>query len=485
MHHPHGDIPIQRRSSNMEYICINEKGQVQFDLEDNLIQIPTGLHGFSNTKTGFYPQPFNGHDALLIFGNLRVTEQDRICPQCGAKMHINRQSVVVLHHLNFGSTYTNVGFPHIQFLCPKCSSTKSQFIPFRADGHRMTTELCTYIKDLLSLNTLTLKEISNMTGIDENIVKSIDLERLKEKYTFEGHLKKPEKFCEFIGIDEFKLHCGYKFATHIIDMETGHILWIAEGKKKQVVYDFIEHVGIDWMKNVKAVACDMNSDFEEAFKEKCPHIQPVFDYFHIVKNLNEKVIGEIRKDEQKRLEAAGDKDGAKLLKRSKYILTSSRKTLEEKDNKSSISSQVSNEKETIFKHRDPSQPNGSLAEKYDELIASNSLLFTCDLLKEKLRIAYTRDTVLDMALDVIDMIELCEGSKNKHLEWFGRLLENHFDGIVAHARFQISAGKTEGINNRIKTIRRMGYGYPDDEYFFLKLIDMSHSKDMKSHQNLD
>jgi transposase len=61
--------------------------------------------------------------------------------------------------------------------------------------------------------------------------------------------------------------------------------------------------------------------------------------------------------------------------------------------------------------------------------------------------------------------------------WFGRMLENHFDGIIAHARFRISAGKIEDINNRIKTIRRMGYGYPDDEYFFLKLIDMSRSKD--------
>ena len=41
------------------------------------------------------------------------------------------------------------------------------------------------------------------------------------------------------GIDEFKLHNGHRYATHIIDMETGHILWIAGGKKKQVVYDFI------------------------------------------------------------------------------------------------------------------------------------------------------------------------------------------------------------------------------------------------------
>ena len=74
-------------------------------------------------------------------------------------------------------------------------------------------------------------------------------------------------------------------------METGHILWIAGGKKKQVVYDFIDHVGLKWMDQVEAVACDMNSDFQEAFEEKCPHIQPVFDYFHIVKNFCDAITG--------------------------------------------------------------------------------------------------------------------------------------------------------------------------------------------------
>jgi len=62
---------------------------------------------------------------------------------------------------------------------------------------------------------------------------------------------------------------------------TGHILWLAHGKKKATVYSFIDHVGLDWMDGVEAIACDMNSDFEEAFEYCCPHIQPVFDYFHI------------------------------------------------------------------------------------------------------------------------------------------------------------------------------------------------------------
>lgn len=75
----------------------------------------------------------------------------------------------------------------------------------------------------------------------------------------------------------------------------------------------------------------MNSDFQEAFEEKCPHIQPVFDYFHIVKNFNEKVVGAVRKDEQKRLNEEGNTKAAAALKRTGYILTSKCSTLQAKD----------------------------------------------------------------------------------------------------------------------------------------------------------
>ena len=57
--------------------------------------------------------------------------------------------------------------------------------------------------------------------------------------------------------------------------------------------------------------------------------------------------------------------------------------------------------------------------------------------------------------------------------WFGNLLKNHYDGIISFPIFHITSGKVEGVNRKIDTIRRDGYGYPDDEYFFLKIIDLS------------
>ena len=85
------------------------------------------------------------------------------------------------------------------------------------------------------------------------------------------------------------------------------------------------------MAGVEAVACDMNSDFQEAFEERCPDIQIVFAHFHIIKNFNEKVVNEIRKDEQRRLLEEGDKKAAEALKGNRYILTSKRSTLQTKD----------------------------------------------------------------------------------------------------------------------------------------------------------
>ncbi|MGD1821599.1 MAG: hypothetical protein ACPKM0_02415 [Pleomorphochaeta sp.] len=45
--------------------------------------------------------------------------------------------------------------------------------------------------------------------------------------------------------------------------------------------------------------------------------------------------------------------------------------------------------------------------------------------------------------------------------------------MIAHATYNITDRKIEGINNKIKTIRRQRYEYLDNDYFILKLFDAS------------
>lgn len=55
------------------------------------------------------------------------------------------------------------------------------------------------------------------------------------------------------------------------------------------------------------------------------------------------------------------------------------------------------------------------------------------------------------------------------LQQFARRLKKYWPGILARVRWQMHTGQLEGMNNRIKVIKRMAYGYRDYEYFFLKI----------------
>ena len=165
---------------------------------------------------------------------------------------------------------------------------------------------------------------------------------------------------------------------------------------------------------------------------------------------------------------------------------SKRSTLQKKD-EDAISERVIHKGSPLFKTEDIKRKSGYEA-RYDALLQENKLLFTLDLVKEKLSAAYAMTDEAKMADAIIDIMDICKATGNKHLLWFSKLLDNHFEGIIAHATIKISSGKIEGINQKIKTLRRHGYGYPDDEYFFLKIMDMSRKpyvRNQPSHKICD
>ena len=128
-------------------------------------------------------------------------------------------------------------------------------------------------------------------------------------------------------------------------------------------------------------------------------------------------------------------------------------------------SEIFNSPQVRRKHRQ--------SERYKKLIEENELLFACDMVKQMLDKAYTYKREGWMRKKIIATIQFCRDTENEHFRSFADLLETHIDGICAHAKFQISSGKVEGVNNLVKTTRRKAYGYGDDEYFFLKLFDAS------------
>ena len=206
----------------MDYIRTEADGQLTLTQSTEYLLLPSCLYGFHNTETTVEA----AKSKRIIYchrGILDLPEEERICT-CGQRMHINSHPDIYIRHLSIGGNLSGLLFPHNQLRCPKCGATKSQFISFKAEGHLITDALHQYTCDLLARGTYTNKQVAEITGLGENTVKEIDKKRLQSIYTTDNGKKlvKPEKQAKYLGIDEFKLHNGRRYATHIIDLESGH-----------------------------------------------------------------------------------------------------------------------------------------------------------------------------------------------------------------------------------------------------------------------
>jgi transposase len=56
-------------------------------------------------------------------------------------------------------------------------------------------------------------------------------------------------------------------------------------------------------------------------------------------------------------------------------------------------------------------------------------------------------------------------SRIEPLEAFARKLRAYLPGVLARCRYPLQTSVLEGINNRSKVMKRMAYGFRDNEYF--------------------
>lgn len=52
---------------------------------------------------------------------------------------------------------------------------------------------------------------------------------------------------------------------------------------------------------------------------------------------------------------------------------------------------------------------------------------------------------------------------------FAKNLAKRIDDLLSHCRWHLNTSSLEGINNKIKVLKRIAYGYRDEVYFFLKI----------------
>lgn len=109
-------------------------------------------------------------------------------------------------------------------------------------------------------------------------------------------------------------------------------------------------------------------------------------------------------------------------------------------------------------------------QQLEELLNLNELINTVMILKDQLKQlwSYQSRTWARKALD--QWCALARSLNHRALNQFANMLERHRYGILNHCDYPIHTGKLEGVNNKIKVIKRKAYGFHDLRYFILKIF---------------
>ena len=352
-----------------------------------------------------------------------------VCGQEGGRMHMYGTRRV--RDLSLANARVELVVPNRAMRCAGCRTIRTEGHDFLGPYRRHTKRFEQAVADLC--RHLPIKQVAEHYGLSWHTVKQIDKRRLLLEVgtpCYDG--------LRLLAVDEVAVHKGHTYLTTVLDLETGRIVWVGKGRTEATLDGFFDELTPDQCGSIEAVASDMAAGFRNAVEKACPQAAQVYDLFHVVAKYSREVIDIVRNQEAKKQ----DEDGRKLIKGSRYLL------LKNDDN--------------LY---------DSQREALRELLAANATLNTVYVLKDQLKDIW-QHTDVDAATRALDCwCGLAEASGIPALATFGRNLRRHEKGIVNHALYPIHTGRLEGINNKIKVIKRQAYGFRDDDYFILKIKD--------------
>lgn len=213
--------------------------------------------------------------------------------------------------------------------------------------------------------------------------------------------------------------------TVVSDIDRGILIEVIDSHKQEDIIKVLNQQAIEVRQKVEEVSVDMWGGFPKVVEKIFPNAQIVFDRFHVMKSVNDE-LNKIRK------QAEVTKKG------SKFILLKNGEDLTE-------------EQQT----------------KLDEILRHSKRLRSAYEWKEEFRKIYQTSTTV-------------EEGKIRLAEWLVKAqsiycdavttIRNHFQGICNYFINRTTSGTMEGINNRIKLIKRQAYGFTNFDNFRARLL---------------
>lgn len=360
------------------------------------------------------------------------------CTACGSReiMHRGRSDPREIRLVNVGTrpTFLVIAIPRVE--CRQCGCTKQINLRFCKPGRSYSNGFERLALELS--RKMTISDVADYLRVSWDTIKDIHKRHLNKHFA-----NPPVKHLRQIAVDEICIGKRRKYLTLVMDLETGAVVWIGEGKGGDALKGFWKKLRRARAK-IEAVAIDMSSGYYLAVQTFLPEATIVFDHFHVVQLMNDKLT-----DLRRELQRGAEEDGKNLFKGTRYLLLKNPENLDD--------------------GRDEHA-------RLKDALKLNENLSTAYYLKEELRALwdYSSKQKAEQALE--NWISKARASGIRQMKTMAKTIAKYRQGILAVYDVPISSGKMEGTNNKIKRLSRMAYGFRDMEYFHLRIKSCHLSK---------
>ena len=368
-----------------------------------------------------------------VFLKIEAPRESLRCPACGhAHVHVVERFPRRWRTLPIGArcVWIEMAVPRVE--CQQCGARRRVGPTFADPKRRHTRSFERYVMELLQF--MTPQDVSWHLGISWDLAYDIEKRRLGKRFA-RPKLKKLKR----IAIDEIHLGKRHRYITLVLDLDSGAVVFVGEGKGEKSLKPFWKRLKSSKAK-LRAVATDMGQAYIAAVQKNLPKVRLVFDRFHVVKLLNEKLT-ELRRQ----LFREATDLGKQVLKGIRWLLLMAPKNLNE----------AKNEPQRLQQALDLNQP-----------------LATAYYLKEELRQFWNQLDRHKASRFLTGWCARAEKSGIAILQTFAKTLRTHRQGLLAWYADRISTGPLEGTNNKIKLMQRRAYGYRDFELFKLRILSL-------------
>jgi transposase len=353
------------------------------------------------------------------------------CSACGSR-NVRKKGTVFRRFMTLpiGLRATIIEFPIQRVFCLACGVTRQVKIGFAEPDRRYTKRFERYVLGLSKHMTMT--DVARQLEISWHTVKEIQKAYLRRHF-FQPSLTGLKR----IAVDEISIGHGHHYLTVVLDLDSGAVVFVGEGKGADSLEPFWKRLKASRAR-IRAVAMDMSQAYISAVRSNLPRATIVFDHFHVIKLMNEKLT-ELRRDLYREATDLLQKD---VLKGSRWLLLKNPENLRDDRNERT---------------------------RLEEALSLNKPLATAYYMKEDLRLLWSLSNKAAAHAHLKDWIARAEASGIRILKDFAKTLSTHKRGILAYYDHQISTGPLEGTNNKIKTLQRQAYGFRDRAFFMLRI----------------